>query len=201
QLGAGPVQGSPERTRIQHAEQQVDVGADEAMPVVLDRTDVGGRPKLDARGVTGDVVMSPDEAAQPLRQRIDEALAGHDRRYHDQGTVAAVFAEAVRPRDAGAVESLVQDLVELLAKVESNVIVAVRASEPGDVHREQGTHLPVSRRGGRLGRWAAHGRPAPGTTPLALAIRSSAQKLIRSSLSDRGEMPTGKVRPVASVQF
>src|SRR4029079_5165895 len=142
------------------------------------------------------------EAAQPLRQRVDEALAGNDRQNHDQGTVAAVLAEAVRPRDAGAVESLVQDLVELLVQVEANVIVAVGAGEPGDVHREQGTHLPVSRRGGRLGRWAAHGRPAPGGTPLVLALRSSVRQLMSSSaLSDRGEMPTGKVRPVASVQF
>src|SRR4029079_1646330 len=139
----------------------------------LDRTDVGGRPELDARGVTGDVVMPPDEAAQPLRQRVDEALAGNDRRYHDQGAVAAVLAEAVRPRDAGAVESLVQDLVELLVEVEANVIVAVRAGEPGDVHREQGTHLPVSRRGGRLGRWAAYGKPAAGPTPRVRALPQS----------------------------
>jgi hypothetical protein len=31
--------------------------------VVLDRADVGGRPELDARGVAGDVVVPPDEAA------------------------------------------------------------------------------------------------------------------------------------------
>src|SRR5262249_22959945 len=112
-----------------------------------------------------------------------------------------VFAEAVRPRDAGAVEGLVQDLVKLLVQVEANVIIAVRAGEPGYVHREQGTHLPVSRRGGRPGRWAAHGWPVLGTAPLALAIRSSAQKLIRSfSLTDRGKTPAGKARPVASVQ-
>jgi hypothetical protein len=139
------------------------------------------------------MVVPPDEATQPLRQRVNEALAGDDGRHHDQGTIAAVLAEAVRPRDAGAVEGLMQDLIELLVQVEADIIVAVRAGEPGDVHREQGTHLPVSRRGGRPGRWAAHGWPTAGTGSLALAIRSSAQKLIRSSsLSDRGEMPAGK---------
>ena len=55
------------------------------------------RPELDARGVAGDVVVPPDQAAQPVRQRVDEALAGDNGRYHDQGAVAAVFAEAVRP--------------------------------------------------------------------------------------------------------
>src|SRR5207344_3025149 len=91
---------------------------------------------------------------------------------------------------------------ELLVQVEANIIVAVRAGEPGDVHREQGTHLPVGRRGGRPGRQAAHGWPVPETAPLALAIRSCAQKLIRSSsLNDRGDPPAGGVRPLASVQF
>ena len=48
------------------------------MPVVLDRADVGGRPELDAGGNAGDVVVPPDEAAQPLWQRVDEAFAGDD---------------------------------------------------------------------------------------------------------------------------
>ena len=42
---------------------------------MLDRPDVGGRPELDARGVAADVVVPADEAAQPLRQRFDEASA------------------------------------------------------------------------------------------------------------------------------
>ena len=36
-----------------------------AVPVVLDRPDGGDRPELDARGFAADVVVPPDEAAQP----------------------------------------------------------------------------------------------------------------------------------------
>jgi hypothetical protein len=68
--------------------------------------------------------------------------------HQDQGAVAAVFAEAVRPRDAGIVEGLVKYPVELLVQVQADVVVAVRPGESGDVDREQGAELAVSRRGG-----------------------------------------------------
>ena len=129
-------------------------------------------------------------------------LQGTTGRYHDQGTVAAVFAEAVRPRDTGAVESLMQDLVELLVQVETNVIVAVRAGESGDVHREQ-EYIPARQPEGRAS-WPMGGsRQARAGDDAArarhLVIRPEADQVFFAS--DRGEMPTGKVRPPASVQF
>jgi hypothetical protein len=150
-----PRERAPERPRFQHAEQQVDVGADEAVPIVLDRPDVGGRAELDPRGLAGHVVVPADQAAQPLGQRIDDAFAGDIGRYHDQGAVPAVLVKAVRPRDSGAVERPLQHVVELLVQVQADFIIPARPGEASDVHREHGAQLTVSRRGGHL-----PGRPA-----------------------------------------
>ena len=58
-------------------------------------------PKLDTRGVAGDMVVAADQAAEPFRQRIDDGLCGDTGRDDDQCAVAAVFAEAAVPGDAG----------------------------------------------------------------------------------------------------
>src|SRR5205823_5552489 len=89
------------------------------------------------------------------RQRVDDAFAGDIGRYHDQGAIPAVFVKAVRPRNIGAVERPLQHVVELLMQVQANFVVTTRLGEAGDVHREHGAQLTVSRRCGRL-----PGRPA-----------------------------------------
>jgi len=69
---AGTREGALERPRLQHAEQLVDVAADEAITVVLHRPDMGRCPERDPGGLTGDMVVSPDETTKPLGQRVDQ---------------------------------------------------------------------------------------------------------------------------------
>jgi hypothetical protein len=56
--GLGVLDLEPDRPEGSYAEQQVDVAANKAMTVVLDRPDVSRRPELDPCGLAGDMVMS-----------------------------------------------------------------------------------------------------------------------------------------------
>ena len=96
------------------------------------------------------MIVAADEAAESLRERVDDAFAGDPGRYDDKGTVAAVFAEAVRPRDAGVVERFLQELVELVVQVKTDLIITVRPGEADDVDGEQDAHLAVNWRRRRL---------------------------------------------------
>jgi hypothetical protein len=72
-IGSGAGQRAPEWPGIQHAEQEVNVSSGEPVPVVVDGPEVGRDAKLDTGGRAGDVVMPADQAAEPFRQRIDDA--------------------------------------------------------------------------------------------------------------------------------
>jgi hypothetical protein len=121
----------------------VDGVADEALPVVVHEADVGGGPQLDLGGGAGHAVVAADEAAQPLQERIDQGGGADGAGDDDQGSVAAVVAQALVPGQAGPVEGGLKDLVEGFAQVCLDVVIALGSGEPGDVDGEQAAHLFV----------------------------------------------------------
>ena len=65
-LGVGAGERTLERASLQHAAQQVDVAADEPVSIVVDRPHVGGGTELDPGGLTGDTIVTADQAAKPF---------------------------------------------------------------------------------------------------------------------------------------
>jgi hypothetical protein len=104
QVGSCGDERALERPGVKQTKQEVNIGTDEAMPIVIDRPEVGCHAKLDMSGGTGDVVMAADQGAEPLRQRVDDARSGDARRHDDQRAVAAVFSETGSPGYPGPVK-------------------------------------------------------------------------------------------------
>jgi hypothetical protein len=185
QFGAGVSEGALQGSCLQHTEQEVDVAADEPVPVVVDRPDMGGCTQLNSGGLTRDMIMTTDQDAKPFGQRIDNACAGDAGRHDDQHAVTTVFVKAAGPGNTRTVEGLFEQPVELLVQVQADVIVAVRSSESGDVNGKNGAHLPISWRGRRPAGWARHSASAgeAGAVRPAAVFLSSAQKLLETVAS------------------
>jgi len=145
--------------RVKQAEEDVDVGADIAVIVIVDGTHVECGAELNARGLAEYPVVAPDEAAEPFRQWVDDTRWWQCGRYDDQRAVAAVLGWGVLPGQPGSAECRLQDLVQLSMQVEADVVVALRAGEADDVDTEQTADLALSRQARRGGAHAAHLRP------------------------------------------
>jgi hypothetical protein len=114
--------------------------------IMLDRPEMGRSTELELGGLAGDVVVAADHVAEASWERVNDAHGSHVGRYHDKGAIAAVFAEASRPWDTGAVERSSEYLVELLVQVQTNFVVTARAGESSDVDREHCAYLARLRR-------------------------------------------------------
>ncbi len=110
QFGTGAGEGVLEGSRLQHAEQEVYIAADESVPVVVDRSDVGGGAELDSGGLAGNMVMTTDQAAKPFGQRIYDTCAGDAGRHDDQDAIAAVFLKTAGPGNPRTIEGLSSSL-------------------------------------------------------------------------------------------
>jgi hypothetical protein len=179
-VGPGTSERGPERPSIQHAEQEVDIGTNKPVPVVIHRPEMGGRAKLHLSGVAGHMVVAADQTAEPLWQWVDDVV-GRDSGWDDhEHAVAAVFSGAGSPRNPRPVEGPLEDSVELFAHEHADVVVAVRSGESGNVDREQSAYLPATRMGkspaSRIGRRASMREVRPTDTMWPMVVCRSAQE-------------------------
>jgi hypothetical protein len=183
-----------ERPGLEHAEQEIDVAADEPVPVVVDRADVSSDAELKTSRGAADVIMVTDEAAEPFGQRVDDSLARDSGRDRDQHAVAAVLVKALSPGNTGTVERLGDQPVKLFVQVTADDVVAVRPGEPGDIDGQQGAYLTVGRRRRRSAGRAAH-RAATGVVSAQPVMSSRA---CNSSSAGHDAFPGASRRSIAA---
>jgi hypothetical protein len=117
--------------------------------------------------------MPADQATEPLGQRVDDARGGDTRWNDDQHPIATIFPETGSPVHSRPVEGALEDSVQFLPHKHADVIVAIRTGKFGDVNREQGTHLPASRRSKCIAGWMGHRVSLREAGPMAM-VRPSA---------------------------
>jgi hypothetical protein len=88
-----------ERARVEQPVQQADVLADEPVPVVMYRPDVGGDTQLNVSRFARYAVVASDQTAKPVWDRVDQPRRWDGGRDDHEHPITAIFVCAARPRD------------------------------------------------------------------------------------------------------